>query len=623
MKYSSESVRDDHFVKRDVSAANLSADIKGFDSMFSSAGIRGGYFEATGFESFGKDINNSTTDAKIAITVTLLKFHKSIINRLIPNRPEMTNVVVYNVENIEVYDLMKSKDNASSVRDGDHVIPFIDLYSDPSPANTAAKPIELLLANDVVPAKLFAANMPFVGMEVNMFDYALNLGQVGYNHIDYTDLVNEGGRLKNIILKVTDGADTEYVAVNVLNQPGSSFLMASNTNDAAERVCALRSKTNLTLNTVQMSGVDSVLLAGLTVDAFVEVNMNVQGLVNIRKSNLNVLGSCEVGLKTISGTAPVAADANIFNALTISVVAYEPKFEYSEENVRKTSTAMRIINRQRGYEIPGNKSVVTQFSLAQTRPETVINSLSQLISIGNDDRALKLILDSIDNVYNRLQQEATFGENDYAKKVLNDFVAGHICNPSIYRTTYSLKTHLANMRSGEIWGDLRGLAEKLLLEVITRINQESKYMQALDAGEKQEFNVLTSPYILTALLGVPHYHAALGGDQTEGARGEIEFRRVLPNGSVLNVITTTFTYMQDRMLMLPVRPSKPKDVLNYAHNIDLGTFVAQVVPFDNGAFSKQVIANGREFPIITNPVAALIQFKDLTEVFDGIGVLGI
>jgi len=578
-------------------------------------------------ESFGADMTNVISDAKAAITVTILRYHRSIIHRLIPNIPTDSNMVMFKVDHMEVYDLTKSRSDSAAVRYEDkHRIPFIDLYRDPNPANTQLKPIVLRTANDApVPNNLLLGeNIVKIGSAVNMFDLAIDAGQIGYQHADYTDLVADNVRVKKLFLSVTDGTITEMIPVNVYESLGSRMMMSANNRDSSERACATSDVFALTNATQTVGGVVSPLLAGLSTDGVVRVKYTMSGQVHLRTSAAFVHGSASATLATVSGNPALPADIALMASLTVTLVGYELHAEFSEENIRKSTKAMRILTKQVGYEIPASTNYLVQYSLTQSRPESVIDGLTKLMSVGIDDRGVNLILDCMNNVYDRINSEAALSDDNYIHKVGQDFVAGQRVNPYIYIDTLTIPTDLHNMRSGEKWGDIRGLAEEFLLNTISRIMQKSFYAQELGQGEKPVFNVLTSGPIKSSLLSVPHYHSHLGdnaADKTDD--GAVEYRRTLPDGTVLNIITSTFTYLQDRMIIVPVRPNAPQDTLNFASNRERGAFIASCVPnTGDGASFNQLVANSRELPIVTNPVGAIISINGLHRVFEGIGNLG-
>ena len=615
-----------HFNQAAPSKSHGDFEVRGFDTMFSQAAMASLVMTpAASLESFGADIANTISDAKVAITVAILRYHRSALHRLIPNIPTDSNMVTYKVDHMEVYDLTKSRsDNAGTRYEGAHRIPFVDLYNDPSPANTALKPIILRVANDSTTApKLLGEGIVKISEQVNMFDYSIDATQIGYSHIDYTDLVGDNVRIKALYLKVTDGTTSEIIPVTVLDHGGARMLMSANNKDSADRVCSLNDVTTLENSAKTLGGAASVLLSGLSVDGVIKVAYNAAGSINLKTSDVIVHGSATPTIITKSGNPVIGADQTLFDSLKVTLAAYEVAADFSEENVRKTTKAMRIMTKQVGFEIPGSSNYVVQYSLTQTRPESVIDGLTKLMSIGIDDRGIKLVMDTMKNVYDRINAEAAFSGDNYVHKIGQDFVAGQRVKPFIFQDTLQIPASLKNIRTGDKWGDLRATAEEFLLNMLSRLYRESYYSQELGAGEKPVFSCLTSIPIKDSMLSVPHYHSHLADSAKDAvADGVVEFRRTLPDGTILNVITTTFNYMDDKILIVPVRPNRPQSVLNFAHNRERGTYLTQATPTIDNAIFNSLIGNAREFVIPTNPVGALVTVSGLHAIFDSLGSLG-
>ena len=98
---------------------------------------------------------------------------------------------------------------------------------------------------------------------------------------------------------------------------------------------------------------------------------------------------------------------------------------------------------------------------------------------------------------------------------------------------------------------------------------------------------------------------------------------MLSNGTELQIITSNFEYLADKMIIVPIIPSDSNSDLNFGHNWDRGSFVVSITAVMNRSGFKEIIANSREFPIITNPIGAYVTVNGLSNVFDGIGSLGI
>lgn len=616
-----------HFAKGSAPSANHGDyEVRGFDGIFSdrmNALVKGE--TASSLESFGADVSNVISDAKVAITVTILRYHRGAIHRLIPNIPTDSVMVSYKVDHMEVYDLAKSRsDNAAERYDDKHRVPFVDLYGDPSPANTQLKPIVLRTANDQASPnnRLIAENVGKINTSINMFDYSIDAGQIGYTHIDFTDIVADNVRIKALYVNVSDGSSDELFRIVVSEYAGARMLMNANNLDSADRTCNFKDILVLGNDSKTSSDVTSTLLGGLTDDAVVKLMTNASGSVNLKTSEIIVLASTAPSVGTVSGNAVIAADQTIFDGLTFTVVGFEPAAEFSEENIRKTTRAMRIMTKQVSYEIPGSQNFVVQYSLTQTRPETVIDGLAKLMALGNDDRGIRLIMDTMGNVKDRIVAESKLTSENYVNKIGQAFVSGQRVKPAIFFHTIEIDAELKNMRSADKWGDIRALAEENLLNILSRLYRESYYSQELGDGEKPVFNCLTSIPIKSSLLSVPHYHNHLADSAADKvADGVIEFRRTLPDGTVLNVITTTFNYMDDKIIMVPVRPARPQSILNFAQNRERGQFLAQATPTINDSIFNSVIGNSREFPIVTCPVGAIVQVSGLHAIFDTFGAL--
>lgn len=619
-----------HFKTSSPAASHGDFEVRSLESMFSKYAVENMTTEpGAALETFGSDMTNVVSDAKVAVTVSLLRYHRSLIHRMIPNIPTDQNMVTFNVDHAEVYDMTKSRSNDAAVRYEDrHRIPFVDLYHDPNPANTTLKPIVLREANDGAAPnnKLLSENIVKIGTGLNMLDYSLDPGMVGYQHVDYTDLVADDVRIKTLYFEVTDGVTTEMVPMGTYDSSGARFMMSANNREASDRVASLNDLTTMTNTTTLADGSLSTLLAGLSADGVVRVKASAAGQVNLRTSETIVHGSADTSLVTKSGNEPITADSDLFNSLDIKLVGYELHAEFSEENVRKSTKAMRILNKQVGYEIPASTNYLVQYSLTQSRPEAVVDGLTKLMSVGIDDRGIKLIMDTFNNVYDRINREAALAEIDnYVTKVGQDFVAGQRVKPYIYMDTLEIDTAIENMRSGERWGDIRGVAEEFLLNVIVRMMQYSFYSMELGAGEKPVFTVLTSGPIKDSLLSIPHYHNHLGDNSRDATSdGVVEYRRTLPNGAVLNVITSTFDYLTNRMILFPVRPNRPQSVLNAFSNRERGTYIVQATPGTLGGegITNALIGNCREIPLAQCPVGAILQVSGLHRVFDGMDGLG-
>ena len=199
-------------------------------------------------------------------------------------------------------------------------------------------------------------------------------------------------------------------------------------------------------------------------------------------------------------------------------------------------------------------------------------------------------------------------------KIGFQYVSSQLVRPVVYLGTIDL-ANVDSVRSSDVLGDIRQYVEWELLNYISLIYQNSFYKHQLNAGEKPMFKVFTSSVILENIFSIPHIHNHLNTESpVDGS--SVEYRRVLPNGTILDCVTCTFNYMRDKVVMIPYRENAPEDILNFGHNWDYGTFVAHYNPQLDNAVNKRVFSNTRSMVIPTNPMGLYLDVHHLDEFID-------
>ena len=635
-KYTNGAIKNEHF-SNDLAVETLDKNInmQSFDSMYSSAAITAyTHKPETEFniahEAFGLTMDQTYLDAKIAITVTLLEFHKSILVRLLPVKPIDGELVTFKVDRIETYDLKKASAGTASERYGSHRQPFIKYYKDPSGANTSPEQIIPLTSNDPDNKYLIKDGVTKTKVKANLFDLSIIPNKIGFDRIDYSDLVGEGAKVSEIYVQITDSstspATVEVIPITIEHLNGSRFSFPTNAAQSADRIANVESVVKLDDTTTTDAQTASSILSFLDDDNhYIKLGFIFNAKLNLMTSDVYGDGSLTPELVRADGQPIDDSDPmkSSYDSLQFELIGHSTKAYFSPENLRKVSSAIRILTSIVAYPIPPSKTIAVDYSIRQSSPDTVINALTEYLAIGNDDRGVKLILDNIEFVNRKLLEEKQYNiANDYQNSLLNEFVAGYKVMPSVFTGEFDV-SEVDSIRGGDVWGDIRTAAEKYLVEVISKLMNGSFYKNQLAPGESLTFSVLTSGYILNGLLSVPFYHTDLNNGIQKNPNDIVEYRRILPGSdTVLNIITTNFDYMVDKILMVPVRPTQPSSELNYAQIADKGTYVAQLTAYSGESSAiKRVVANSRQIPIITCPVAALVTVKNLSQVFNGEGNL--
>ena len=287
-----------HFKKVDNATSKIKFDgeLRDVSDIYSAEMIANEYFTEpmTSLESFGVDSHNTIIDAKIAIAITILKFHQGIMPRFLPNRATSSNIVIYNVDRLELYDFNKaSADTAQERYSSDHRIPFIEIYGNPSNANTDAQPIVVKESNDTADDFVFQDGYLYIGKNANLFDLAKDPTTPGYDYVDYTDLVSSGSKVEAVVLelKYDDGSGTtydEFIEINTSDHQGSRFTMNANASDASDRMCNLDFMQFLDNNQVKMDGTASNIMALFDSNHAIKTEITANGKINLKTSYINV-----------------------------------------------------------------------------------------------------------------------------------------------------------------------------------------------------------------------------------------------------------------------------------------------------------------------------------------------
>jgi hypothetical protein len=101
----------------------------------------------------------------------------------------------------------------------------------------------------------------------------------------------------------------------------------------------------------------------------------------------------------------------------------------------------------------------------------------------------------------------------------------------------------------------------------------------------------------------------------------IEYVLVLDNGVRLEFITSTFDYMRNKLVMVPVVPGNADTELNFAQVWNNGNMVAHYTPSADAAFHR-LFANIRELLVVLNPVGCILEITGM-DLVTGIATDGV
>ena len=558
-------------------------------------------------ESFGEYSDKVTSDSRLAVASTVLRAHRSLIDRVLPRRPTEDPVVLIKIPSPEAYNLSLSQNLKASVRYQADKQPLIALYRDPSLVNTTPQVINPLKSNDSTTSPVLLQDGVILPQKVaNLFDLTLSTNTVGYNAVDWTDLVSEGGSIGYILLQasstVAGVTTTEVFKIDTQYMRSAAFVTQTNVRDSGDRAANLRVVWTLNSASLQANGAATAIFGAFTnVNEMVDISFNAD--LNIKNSYVNGSGSWSTWLQTeLPGGVPNAIQTAA-NEITFTIIGWSPYLFFSEENMRKTTGAVRMNFREIEFLIPVGRNFIVDYSLMnQEVSEEVTSVVSEVISIGNSARSVTILDDTLNSVFSRLNYEANNPNVDWYTSVAQDFAAGTLSLPHVVVGSLNISGAQV-MRESERLSDVHSYITSRLLAYIADGHNKSMYTEQFEAGERARYKIVTSGPIAEILFGIDQYWNTL--DDKEAVAKESYYSLKLPNGTRLDIIKSNFEYYANRMMVIPVRDAKPDDITSFGVILDRGTFTGQYTPVSNGAANKRIVANSREILFPTNPLGYL------------------
>lgn len=569
------------------------------------------------FEAFGANTDKVITDIRVAIALTLLRFHKSILGRIVHQRNRASTVVQYETPWAESYDVSKTQNVDGDIRNDitgqDHRTFMLDLYRNPIAVTQKLQPIIPDILNDSKKVLQSTGIIKF-GTKANLLDLSLDANRPGYSHADWTDLVSDGARVDKVFVALTANGVTEKFAIDMSQYAGFSMQMSLNTPDSAIRQCQIDSaRFKFDNTTLTVAGAESTILANCDDKNFLVVDMFFAGTLNYKTAVASAM--CTLTITpwcAIRGQEPSQDVKDIITGLTHEAWGWSVDAKFSEENLRKSNIALRTNKFVRAYEIMCGRNYMVDYSIEQVNPEYVMSIMNEVMSIGQDHRAVMMFLESMKHVANRSMQERLSNSHMPITSRINfDYAGGMRVNPYVHISTVDL-SKVESIRSSDVFGDTRTFMDNYLNKVVSLYLAESLYLQQLEPGERVVFKVITSNIIKDNLLSVPSIHNHLNVLTDKDSDGQVvEYTRALPCGVELQFVTSTWDNMRNKIIMIPYRPNFPDSELNYCHNWVYGSFVAHYTPQIAGGVNKRVFANQRETPVITNPGGILCDIVNI------------
>lgn len=574
---------------------------------------------AVSMEAFGRDIDKVSSDFRLTLALTVMKAYNSLLDRVFERIMEEENIITVKIPEIEVYDLEKARGATAAVRNGNHRVPMIDLYRNPAPVDTTPKKVVTLAANDTGDVAMLLSGAPSklkTGVTANLYDLAMDSSRPGHDQVDFTDLIAEGGSVSGVVIKVTNTTTSvaELFTVSTAGFRMARYTTVGNSMDSGDRAAMFQLPFVLKGDTDTDAGATTVNIAALT-GAHVEGMIDFVSQLNLKTSDISGNGSATAVPVMDDGGAVDGTTQTAFNLLKFEVVGYVPELRYSEENMRKSTTALRMNWRSEQFEIPPGRNVFVDFAMDQDSPDEVLSAVANVNAIGNSYRGLMIMLSVMGDVAAANALEEAYPERFNAYEVAKQYPAGSLSLPYVIEDTLDLTmgdAAIAVMRESERMTELHAALRARLTGLIAELQHKSLYHTNLDPGETPVFKVIAWAPLIDLLFAIPDYHAALH-DAPDGGREQAgsNYSMMLPNGVRIDAYKTDFADLENKILVVPVRANKADDVTSFGTVRDRGTFVGRWIPSESGSARHRVVTNSREILYTTNPLGAMITVTNL------------
>lgn len=582
--------------------------------------------EGPGLEAFGTDINNLNTDDRLTMSLTIMRPYENIMDKALARVSQASPTVTIRIPSPEAYDWAKTQDANSTVQSrfgSGNTYKLRDLYRNPSPVNSAPKPVVALTANDSTGVLWNSTTAYYkTGKTVSLLDLSRNAAAFTYAKVDRTDLLSDGARVTGIIVAVTNPNGGSPVTENFL-VPTRSFDLSMFVKPASSKNSGLRSLSmNVTLpissTTTQWDGTASTIAAHFT-DATVKLNVIVNANLNIQDGITTASGAVEPTLVQLAdGTAISGSTTTFFNALTASFVAYSTDAAFDEENQRKANLAIWVQYYEEQFVVPRSRIYFTEYALNQDADATAVETTSSIVALGNGRRGLDVIVNALSDVAAGAAFASLHPEISAANTVEEQSFAASLVKPTVVTTTIDFSTEELNvMNESTRLTEIHGRFRARFLAAITMLFAKSLMLNQYKGGETPVIKAWVHSTIADTVIGILDYHPVLNDEATTATGADYTMK--LPNGYRLDIIKSNMDCLQQRIYAVPVIESDMASIISAASIRDCGTVTTNYVPTYDASVVRRVATSTREIVMMSNRVGVCMIVSGLQAQLGTIG----
>lgn len=588
-------------------------------------------------ESFGLTTDNIQMDNTSAIRLAVYRKYNSILNKLYDRNIIDSPTITYALQCPEVYNLFNSMSDSGNIRKYNRTL-LIDTKAERSSIlNTTPVRIEALVDNDPTGEFLYNStqNLLKIGEACNLMDLALDKTNAKAPNagIDYTDLISEGGVVSRIILEVTDGSNTSVVNVFTKSLPDAMFVSNPNSSDSGNVIMNINKSQAFNSDTIDINtNAPATVFAGFTTTT-IAANTVFSCTFNRKLGELSSGGSVAMSNTMLHDTLTTNVitdekhpDVVKMKALKFKVVAFEPEVYWSEENMRKTVTAIRVGSLQRQVQIQVGKNIIVDLSIMETPEDGTLKVVGDAMEVGNSIRAIQTMISRIEDTYMITANDIDVILANNSIVSSNISLASFLCRPYVIKDKLDLTDafSVANLKQAELATDIHARFTQAMLRCSALLMGKTLYRDNLEAGEGVVLRCLAYGPLADISLGIKNYHANLDDVQIVNPESSADTIITLPNGIRVEIVKTNFTNWKNKLYFVPYRERDGETgVISFGTVKDAGMLSCDYKNITNtGGVSRRFVVNTREQLIITNPIAIVLEVNGWEKLFTQKSALG-
>ena len=545
-------------------------------------------------EAFDPSHTDAAVDLNATMVVSLMKWHTGITSRMLSVVTNAQSTVVIKRTHRTVYDLSTDGEEAR----------MVDMYRDPSMIKNSLKTIKVLLAN--ANGELVADDIIKFGADADILKLSIDSSKEGYGQINRTDTVSDGASVASVQVQIADGVDTEVFEFAIPSHTGKLSVVPG---DMSKRGVQFAYAGRIAQTTTLASGGASAIAAKIGDAAdYIDVKIVASVSVVLRTgATESAFSAGAIVTGNTAGAATAAATDTLAGNFVVVGVGYTLDAKFSENNMRKASTAMTVLGSEDRFAIPNGKRFIVDYQFNDGTADAPTNAanLGGLIRVGHDAVVMDFIIDTLTQINKESAAASTMSEY---RALGAKYAAGDAVNPYVVAAVLDLSS-ITSVTDADRAGEIRARVLGFLGSVISEIHAKSFFTQQLN-GKPPVYRLLTNNQVLANVLGQPHTHNHLNVQRDSGNSG-VEYTLVLPGGVSLEVVTTTFESLGDRMLILPIMIGQPKSELNYGINYDNGTMAGDFTYSSGNGSNRRLYASTRELPLVSNAIGAVVDITGI------------